>query len=172
MKKNLSFTLLAAATVSIVFFTQCSKSEDSNTNLKIIMVDGPTALDEVNVDVQGFKINFREDSLGWINIPVTPRVYNLLALQNGVSAILGSATVSTAPVKEIRLILGTNNTVKENGVILPLTVPSGSESGLKIKVDKKLATSVDSLVIDFDAALSVKKETDGFKLKPVIKLKN
>ncbi len=172
MKKNLSLSLLAVATVSIVFFTQCAKSDESNTNLKIIMVDGPTALDEVNVDVQGFKINFRDDSTGWINIPVAPRVYNLLALQNGVSAILGSASVSTAPVKEIRLILGANNTVKENGVILPLTVPSGSESGLKIKVDKRLATSIDSLVIDFDAALSVKKESDGFKLKPVIKLKN
>ena len=61
--------------------------------------------------------------------------------------------------------------VKENGSLYPLTIPSGSESGLKIKIHKELRTSLDSLLIDFDAALSVRKETDGFKLRPVIKLK-
>jgi hypothetical protein len=38
-------------------------------------------------------------------------------------------------------------------------------------VDKKLQQTIETILIDFDAALSVKEETDGYKLKPVIKLK-
>lgn len=41
---------------------------------------------------------------------------------------------------------------------------------LKIKVDKELRGPVDSLLIDFDTALSVKSEEGGYKLRPVVKL--
>jgi hypothetical protein len=47
------------------------------------------------------------------------------------------------------------------GTVYPLTIPSGSQSGLKIKINKKLHSSLDSLLIDFDAALSVKKKAMG-----------
>ncbi len=58
-----------------------------------------------------------------------------------------------------------------DGIIYPLTIPSGSESGLKIKVSKKLQATIETILIDFDADLSVKKENDGYKLRPVIRLK-
>ncbi len=68
-------------------------------------------------------------------------------------------------------MLGSNNSVKEGGNIYPLKIPSGSESGLKIKIGKKLRTGLESLLIDFDALLSIRKERDGYKLRPVIRLK-
>ena len=98
-------------------------------------------------------------------------VYNLLGLQNGLDTLIAEGTYPHGKVQEIRLVLGSNNSVKEGGELQPLTIPSGSESGLKIKVNKSLSTSFDSLLIDFDAALSVKKETSGYKLRPVVKLK-
>jgi Domain of unknown function (DUF4382) len=56
--------------------------------------------------------------------------------------------------------------------VYPLTIPSGSESGLKIKLSKKLNAQLDSVVIDFDAALSILKTGVGdYKLKPVLKIK-
>jgi hypothetical protein len=59
-----------------------------------------------------------------------------------------------------------------NGIRYPLTIPSGSESGLKLKVDKKLNGSLDSLIIDFDAALSIHQlGTGNYQLKPVLKIK-
>ncbi len=57
------------------------------------------------------------------------------------------------------------------GVSKPLTIPSGSESGLKIKVNKELNATLNTLIIDFDAALSINKEADGYKLRPVLKVK-
>jgi hypothetical protein len=75
-------------------------------------------------------------------------------------------------VKEIRLVLGSDNTIKVNGTVYPLVIPSGSESGLKIKVNKKLEASIETLIIDFDAALSIHEEGAGdYKLKPVLKIK-
>jgi hypothetical protein len=67
--------------------------------------------------------------------------------------------------------VGTNNTVQVDGIDYPLTIPSGAESGLKIKLNKNLQATFETLIIDFDAALSISQEADGYKLRPVIKLK-
>lgn len=75
-------------------------------------------------------------------------------------------------LKEIRFVLGPNNTIKDSGVVYPLTIPSGSESGLKIKVNKSLNATLETIIIDFDAALSVHKDGTGdYKLRPVLKVK-
>ncbi len=71
----------------------------------------------------------------------------------------------------MRFILGTNNTVKVNGAIVPLVIPGGEESGLRIKIDKDLGETLNTFTLDFDAAVSIKEESDGYKLRPVIKLK-
>lgn len=86
--------------------------------------------------------------------------------------MLASGVVPERQIKEIRLILGTNNTVKNNCVVYPLTITSGSESGLKIKFNKKLNTGLNLLLLDFDVAMSVNQNGSGaYMLKPVIKIK-
>ncbi len=173
MKKiAVSFSVLAVA-VAIVFIA-CSK-EDSNktTTLKIRLTDNPVLADEVNVDIQQVKVKFSEDSIqGWADLSTHAGVYDLLGLQNGVDTLLAVGTIPTNTVKEIRFVLGANNSIKVNGIVFPLTIPSGSESGLKIKVNKKLNGSLDSLLIDFDAALSIHQTGTGtYQLKPVLKIK-
>jgi hypothetical protein len=93
-------------------------------------------------------------------------------LQNGVDTLIGTGTFPEGTVKEIRLILGTENTIMVDSTSYPLTIPSGAESGLKIKINKKLDQETETLLVDFDAALSVKQEgTGNYKLRPVLKLK-
>jgi hypothetical protein len=56
--------------------------------------------------------------------------------------------------------------------IYPLTTPSAQESGLKVKIDKDLGLDINTFVLDFDAAASVKLQGNGvYKLLPVIRLK-
>ncbi len=162
--------LLIIAVITIVSVYACKK-ESANTNLRIKMTDAPTALQEVNVDVKEVNVKFASDTGSWISMETKAGIYNLLGLQNGIDTLIASGTYPTGKVKEIRLVIGTNNTVMENGQTYPLTIPSGASSGLKIKVDKSLNEGIDSLLIDFDAGLSVQKETDGFKLRPVIRIK-
>lgn len=172
--KKIKFTVSLLIAVFILLFNACKKDAGKST-LQIRLTDVPTALQEVNVDIKEVRIKFSDDSSssnGWQILATNAKVYNLLALQNGIDTVLATGTFPTDVVKEIRLILGDNNTVKDNGVIYPLTIPSGSESGLKIKVNKKLSAPIETLIIDFDAALSVKQEgTGNYKLRPVLKLK-
>ncbi len=181
-------TVLFATAISAFILTGCSKSKDKST-LQIRLTDAPTALEEVNVEIREVEVKLHEtprnneetprnnepstpDNEEWVKLETNSRVYNLLELQNGTEAVLASAALPSGIVKEIRFILGTNNTVRENGVVYPLEIPSGATSGLKIKVDKKLLAQLETLTIDFDAALSVKKEGNGeYKLRPVLRVK-
>jgi Domain of unknown function (DUF4382) len=168
------YFVLALAVVTAGAVNSCSKSEDQPT-LEVRLTDNPTGLKEVNVDIQKVRIKFSDDSLsndGWLDMATNARIYNLLGLQNGVDTLLATGSFPQAVIKEIRFILGPNNTVKDSlGVVHPLTIPSGSESGLKIKVNRNLQANLQTLVIDFDAALSIKKEPGGYKLRPVLKVK-
>lgn len=177
MKKT-SFKYLAALIVlAVIIFVSCAKENSGGTStLQIRLTDGPTNLVEVNVDIREINVKFSDDSSGtngWISMPTNARVYNLLGLQNGVDTLLASLVLPKDTVKEIRFVLGPNNTVKDSaGAIFPLVIPSGAQSGLKIKVSKKLSATLETLIIDFDAALSVKKEGTGdYKLRPVLKIK-
>jgi hypothetical protein len=175
MKKVTVITLAVAFLVSAFALISCKK-DAANSTLHIRLTDAPTALDEVNVDIREVRVKFSDDSLsndGWVTLATNAKVYNLLGLQNGIDTLLATGTFPTTNVvKEIRFILGPNNSVKDAGVVYPLTIPSGSESGLKIKVNKSLNATLETLVIDFDAALSIQKEaTADYKLRPVLKIK-
>ncbi len=168
--KNLLIALILM--VSIFAIYSCKKDMSSGTStLQVRLTDAPAAYDQVNVDIKEVRVNFRDDSTGWVSLNTNAGIYDLLKLQNGVDTLLATGTVQTGIVKEIRLILGLNNTVVVGGVSYPLTIPSGSESGLKIKVSKALNATLDSLTIDFDAALSINLEPNGYKLRPVLKIK-
>ena len=180
MKRN---HLLALAFLgSVAAFTACTKDDNEtpgNTTLKVNLTDGPIdELDSVYIDLREVRVKMGSDTLNnadsnWYNLATTAGVYDLLSYQNGIDTLIGTGSVPTGYVKEIRLILGNNNSVVDSfGVVHPLTIPSGSESGLKIKINKRLNASLDSLLLDFDAGLSVRKEgASGYKLRPVIKLK-
>ncbi len=164
---------------AIVVFISCSKDNSENagtSNLQVRLTDGPTYLAEVNVDIKEVRVKFSDDSSstsGWVTMNTNAGVYDLLKLQNGVDTLLATAPLPKDVVKEIRFILGTNNSIKDTfGVVYPLTIPSSSESGLKIKVSKKLNADLETLIIDFDAALSIfQTGTGDYKLKPVLKIK-
>lgn len=167
MKKSVLFLLFG----TILLAMACSK-ESRTTTLKVNLTDAPVDAEEVNIDLQSVRVKFSDDSTGWTDLASTPGVYNLLGLQNGLDTLIGQGTVPAGMLKEIRLVLGNNNTIKVNGETFPLTVPSGSESGLKIKVNRNLAAPLDSLLIDFDAALSIHEEgTGSYTLRPVLHIK-
>ena len=165
--KQLSLALI----VSTGILLSACKKDTANSTLHIRMTDAPVALEEVNIDLIQVNVKFATDTTAWVAMQTTPGIYNLLGLQNGVDTLIAQGNFPSNVVKEIRLVLGDNNSIKSDGQTYPLTIPSGSESGLKIKVDKKLQANLETLLIDFDAALSVKEETDGYKLSPVLRIK-
>ena len=168
MKWKLFLPVLAVCSLSVYY--SCKK-DNGRVPVQILLTDNPTAYDEVNVDIKGIQVKLDKDTSGWVSLTTNAGIYNLLALQNGITDTLATDNVPDGVLKEIRFILGSNNTVKVNGKIEPLTIPSGSESGLKIKIDKDLGETLNTFLLDFDAALSIKEENGSYKLRPVIKLK-
>ena len=154
---------------TLLFFVSCKK-ESGGTTLKVKLTDAPASYDEVNVDIREVNIKTDGDSSNWISLPTAVGIYNLLEYQDGVDTLISQAVITGNTIKEVRLVLGTENTIKVGSEIYPLTVPSGSESGLKIKMNKALNGGIDYLTLDFDAALSIKQEISGYKLRPVIRI--
>ena len=170
MKSKIRF-FSALAVVLFVAFSACQKDSGGESTLRVRLTDAPVDYQEVNIDLKAINVKFSDDS-AWVALDAIPGIYNLLGLQNGVDTLIGTKTFPTSTVKEIRLVLGQDNTIKVNDAVFPLTIPSGSESGLKIKINKKLTAPIETLIIDFDAALSVHEEGTGdYKLRPVLKIK-
>lgn len=171
--KHLLFSLCILTTVSTAIIS-CDK-EEKGTTLHVRLTDNPVDAEEVNVDIEEIRVKYRDESdstRGWTTLDTHEGIYDLLGLQNGVDTLIASGNIPNSTVKEIRFVLGSENTIKVNGQVYPLTIPSGSESGLKIKVNKNLAAGLDSLLIDFDAALSIHQTGNGeYHLKPVLKVK-
>jgi len=173
ISNGLNFFIGLLALSAAVF--ACKKDSDAaKSSLEVRLTDAPTSFQEVNVDIREVRVKFSGDNTeeNWVSMPTNARIYNLLGLQGGVDTVLAVGNLQREEVKQIRFILGPNNTIKDNGVLYPLTIPSGSESGLKIKISKKLNATLETLVIDFDTELSIKMEGSGdYKLRPVIKVK-
>jgi Domain of unknown function (DUF4382) len=173
MKKNL---VLGAALLATAFVWSCGKDEPvANPTLELRLIDGPANYEAVNIDIQGATVHVNKDTAnqnGWQPLTVGTGIFNILRLTNGIDTLLGTATLPVGDISEIRLILGTNNTVKVSGQIYPLTISSGDESGLKLKFDKKLVAGVSYRVtLDFDAAKSIKeKGNNQYRLKPTLRL--
>lgn len=170
------FTWLLPVALLLTVLYACQKEKNGGTtNLKIRLTDNPYNATEVNVDIRQVRVKMSDDSLsddGWINLNTYAGVYNLLDLQNGIDTVLAQGVIPTGSLKEVRFVLGSDNSIVIANTSYPLTIPSGSESGLKIKLNKQLHANLDSLLIDFDAALSIIQTGTGeYKLKPVLKIK-
>jgi hypothetical protein len=156
--KKTKKTFILSFICIFITLTACNKE---NGNLEVKMTDASGPYDKVNIDIQGISVKFDKDTSSWVTLNANKGIYDLLQFQNGV----------TTTVKEVRFILGSNNTVVVSGVSYPLSLSSQDESGLKVKVSKKLEKTLSTLTIDFDAAESVKESNGTYKLQPVLKLK-
>jgi len=161
-------TLFSIAAVLLVgFFISCNKNAE-RVPVQIRLTDNPTELEAVNIHIKGMEVKVNNES--WIRINSKDTIINLLDLRNGVTEVIAQDEIPDGVLKEIRFILDTDNTVVADGTTYPLETPSAAASGLKIKIDKRLQQTLNTFVLDFDAALSVKQEPGGYKLYPVIKL--
>lgn len=167
-------TSVAAAIIAIVttIAVISCKKDKSGYKLDVHLTDAPAAFEEVNVDIEEVKVKLRDDSAGWVSLNTNAGIYNLLGLQNGVDTLLATGIIPSNFVQEIRLYLGSDNTVKVGGQVFPLSMNSGDAERLMIKVNKSVSDAVDSLIIDFDAGLSIIMQGDGtYRLQPVITIK-
>lgn len=170
------YPLFLTITCALFITWACEKDNATiaaeSTILSIHLTDGPGDAQQVNVDIQEVLLKLANDSSHWMSLATNVGVYNLLDFQNGIDTIIATGPVPLDTLKEIRLVLGSDNTIMIDSVLYDLETPSAQQSGLKIKIDKNLGLLADSVVIDFDAEKSILETGNGkYILKPVIKVK-
>lgn len=155
-----------------IMATGCKK-EDDYGNMTVKMTDAPGDYHEVNVDVQTVQVHYSGNGT-WTTLNTQNGVYNLLDLQNNITTVLATGTqIPAGNVSQIRLILGSNNTVMLNdSTIHALKIPSSEQSGIKINVNANIPPAgTVTVTLDYDADQSVNLEGNGdYIMKPVIKV--
>lgn len=179
MKKYQLFLLLFAITLG---FTACSEDDSSEgpgtTQIAVKLTDAPGDFDQVIVEVEDVMIKTSvegDDEEGWTSLEdVRTGPYDLLELTGGKTALLADAEIPAGYLGQIRLVLGDNNYLVEQGSEqeLLLKVPSGQQSGLKLQVNKELeADRLYTFILDFDVEESIVTTGAGtYNLKPVIRV--
>jgi hypothetical protein len=144
-----------------------------NGRFEVYLTDAPGDYDSVFVDIQDIRVNFGTDSAtGWQSLGDGARgPVNLLGLTAGNDTLLGAANLGTGRIRQIRLLLGSNNWVVVNGQRYNLETPSAQQSGLKLNIDQTVAEGITyRLLLDFDAGRSIHQTGNGrYMLKPVLR---
>jgi hypothetical protein len=154
--------------LQILFVSSC-KNETDKAHLTVNMTDAPANYDAVKVDVQGVEII--SDNGNSLMLNASAGIYNLLELSNGLDTLIATGDLDPQKVTQIRLILGSNNTVVVDGVVYALQTPSASQSGLKLQINQTFEPGVSyNILLDFDANKSIVSLGNGaYQLKPVIR---
>jgi len=156
-------------------------------SLRVALTDAPSCgYDHVWVTVEKVRVHQSAGAAdaegGWTELTLSPaRRIDLLTLTNGLVEELGTTPLPPGRYQQIRMVLasntGTGTTSVANAVqptggeIIPLSTPSGQQSGLKLQAHFDVAAGqMADLVLDFDACRSVVKagNSGNYSLKPVI----
>ena len=170
MKKVILMMCLAAGAVTLY---SCSDDDSTAGNgdytYKVRMTDAPGPYSAVNVDIQSVAIVDGDGNT--VMLDAETGVQNLLELSNGIDMQLASRNLEDDFVSQIKIGLGTNNTVVVDGVSRPLAFSNADGAGLTINVNQTLdADETNEILIDFDANASVVETgVNSYKIVPVIK---
>ncbi|MGZ3865860.1 MAG: DUF4382 domain-containing protein [Bacteroidia bacterium] len=173
MKTRKIISGIAGVALTLCLFNSCKKetapAPNSSGKMGVKLTDAPGDFQQVNVDIKKVSVHMAGGS--WIDLPTNAGVYNLLTLQNGIdTTLVNTSTLPAGQITQMRLLLGSNNTVMVDSAMYNLTVPSGSETGVKIIGNMVVHPSQTLIVtLDFDANASVILSGSTYQLKPVIK---
>ncbi len=179
MISRIAITIIAA----LFLLTSCDVSDDGSSNsstgtLQVYLTDAPADYEAVWIDIEAVRIHMNDDEDidddddGWITISDDPMRVNLLELTNGELEVLGETELEEGMYSQIRLVLGDDNEIVQDGVTQTLDTPSAQQSGLKLNVNTEIeGGQVYTLLLDFDASRSIVEAGNSgkFLLKPVIR---
>lgn len=174
MKSNFLSTLSLCLLLAVLMYSCSSEgSMSERARLEVRLTDDPADYDAVLIDIKDVQINVTgDDNNGWQSLAgVKKGVYNLLDLVNDKDTLLVNADIPTGRLHQIRLVLGTNNSIVVDSTTIPLETPSAMQSGLKLNVQHDVTGGIlYTMLLDFDAARSIVTTGNGkYALKPVIR---
>jgi hypothetical protein len=154
--------------------------EDPPAVLTVTLTDAPGDFDAVPVTIgavyahavpSGADDSGLDDDGAWVVLGDEASDWDLLALQGGVTGLLGSGAVPAVAYDQVRIVV-TDAAVVIDGETLPLALPSAARSGLKLSADLDLTGGgAYELRLDFDAHESIRQNPGrGWMMSPVVRV--
>ena len=168
---------------STIILSSCSDDDEQDNqpatgnadfNVALKSTNSKSTYDAIYIDIQKVSIHTSSDSAeasGWFELETNIGIYDLLDYESGNDTIIAfDSLLQVQTISQIRLILGENNTIIDDGETYDLETPSAQTSGLKLQVHAELQPDKRyKLLLNFDADNSINKTGNGkYKLDPVI----
>ncbi len=182
--------LLIGGLVSCEMPTEENGEETGETGtLSVLLADAPFPIDlvaeaSVTIDSVDIREQDAEDAENPFHTLTTEQsTYNLLDLQNGVTASLAELEIPVGSYDLIRLYVSAAQVILTDGTEYDLMVPSGAQTGLKVFIDPAITVEgglTAELLLDMDVSKSFIPEgaidtpagITGFLFKPVVRAAN
>lgn len=175
---------LTASFASLALLAACGSGSGAPTTsvsqpMEIRLIDAPTdAVSEIVVTLT--RIDVHVAGSGWSTLVDKTQTVDLLKLQGGTYQTLGISAVPSGHITQFRLYTseaGPNFVTTPDGAHHDLKVPSGEESGIKLKANFHVAPCAKGYItFDFDGKKSIFTHPlgagagDEWILRPVIRL--
>lgn len=142
----------------------CSTEPSGDGTVVVRLTDAPSDdLESATIYISEVSVNMSGGGAPDEIISSTKASYDLLDLQNGVTATIGTASVPTGTYHQVRLlvdsarvVLKAGHTFSDGSTTAKLTVPSGSQTGIKVNISPPVEVTEGQtvLVVDFDVSQS------------------
>lgn len=158
-----AYTMLRSLTAAFALaaLTSCDLAAPQFGTVNLYLTDAPAAeLASAQVWISRaylVKAGNAEDE-PFVTLVEEEQEYDLLTLQNGVTALLGSATIPTGAYHQLRLVVDSARITLADGVTFAdgdgtktLFVPSGMQTGIKVNFEGNLVIGEgdNDVVVDF-----------------------
>ncbi|WP_321347292.1 DUF4382 domain-containing protein [uncultured Draconibacterium sp.] len=182
--------VLSTILFGILFIVACNDSEstnfaEGNGKVNVYLTDAPFPIDLVSqtvVTIDRVEIRKQDNDTteaSFITIMEEPFEVDLLTLSNGITEQLASIELEAGTYDMMRMHVTDSKVILTDGTEFDLKIPSGSSSGLKIKIEPALSIEsgqTSDVLLDFDVSKSfVAKgnwkggKLNGFNFKPVVR---
>ncbi len=189
--KRIGLVFLTIITGTILMLS-CSQNDDGNMpgnigkgTVNLYLTDAPFPFELVSktmVTIDKVEIRKQESDTAEANFIVLtdePIEIDLLSLSNGITEQLASAELEAGTYDMIRMHVTDSKVILNDESQFDLKIPSGSSSGLKIKIDPSIEISdgqTADVLLDFDVSKSFVVKGNwkggmikGFNFKPVVR---
>jgi len=141
-----------------------ARSAENGKNLQGIQALNLTVRQMVIIDTNGKHTTILDED----------RSMDILGVSRSDPVILSNVSVEPGVYQELRLVLWNENTITVNGETHPIKIPSGEQSGLKLKGPFTIPKGkLFTLMIELDTAKSISwNQGQGYRLQPVLRVSN
>ncbi len=185
VQRIFSIIVLPLLTLVAIGCSDSTGPADGKGTVRVVMTDAPFPINlvaEANVSIERVEIRSKsaDSDSGFTIVTDIDTILNLVDLRNGITAQLGELDLGPGIYDEIRLITGDAEIILTDDTRFDLKVPSGSQTGIKIKIKNDLTVEegkVVEVLLDFDLSKSfvvkgnpaTPSGINGFNFKPVLR---